>query len=59
MKRIELFDTQVDILVDLVSREIAHMALIKAEFREKGMDCGGVNTQIDRLQTILRELTND
>ena len=59
MKKIELFEQQIDIIVDLVTREIAHMAQIKAEFREKDMDCGGVNTQIDRLKTILRDFTND
>ena len=59
MKTIELFDTQVDILINLVSQEIRHMAEIRDEFREKDIDCGGVITQIDRLQTILRELTNE
>ena len=59
MKTIELFDTQVDILINLVSQEIRRMAEIRDEFREKDIDCGGVITQIDRLQTILRELTNE
>lgn len=59
MKKIELFDTQVDILIDLVTREISHMAKLRDEFRAKNIDCGGVNTQIDRLQTTLRDLTND
>lgn len=59
MKQIELFDQHVEILIGLVTKEIRHMADIKAEFREKDIDCGGVSTQIDRLQTILRALTND
>ena len=59
MKKIELFDQHVEILIGLVTQEIRHMADIKAEFREKDIDCGGVITQIDRLQTILRVLTNE
>ena len=59
MKKIELWEQHVNILVTLVTREIAHMAQIKAEFKEKDIDCGGVNTQVDRLQTILRTLTNE
>ena len=55
----KLWEKDIDILIGLVTQEIRHMADIKAEFREKDIDCGGVSTQIDRLQTILRVLTND
>lgn len=48
-----------EILVNLVCQEIEHLAGIREEFRAKDIDCGGVITQIERLQTILRDLTYD
>ena len=55
----KLWEKDIDILIGLVTQEIRHMADIKAEFREKDIDCGGVSTRIDNLQAILRRLTHE
>jgi len=58
-REILLLGEERDILVGLVQYEIRHLASVRGEMIEKGIDCGGVNNRIARLQAIIKILTKD